>query len=69
MELDGPLFFGSADGLLDEMERLAQDTRYVILDFRRVNDVEMSGAGMVHAYRQDVPEAGDKVKPSRDFAG
>lgn len=47
VELDGPLFFGSADGLLDEMERLAQDARYVILDFRRVNDVEMSGAGMV----------------------
>ncbi|HSG88107.1 MAG TPA: SulP family inorganic anion transporter [Pseudomonadales bacterium] len=45
VELDGVLFFGTAHGLeaaIDEL--LAQDVGWLILDFRRVADIDTSGA-------------------------
>jgi anti-anti-sigma factor len=45
LELDGPMFFGSAESLADRIESgLARGARYVVLDMRRVNDLDSTGA-------------------------
>jgi anti-anti-sigma regulatory factor len=43
-ELDGALFFGSGDRLLDDADALANDCRCLVLDLRRVNAIDESGA-------------------------
>ncbi len=47
LELQGELFFGTADRLQLEVEGLPDGTQYVILDFRRVNQIDASGARML----------------------
>lgn len=44
VELQGYLFFGSADRLKSEVEALAEGRETIILDFRRVVEIEASGA-------------------------
>ena len=44
LELEGPLFFGTADKLSREIERHAARAEYLILDFRRINDIDATGA-------------------------
>jgi anti-anti-sigma regulatory factor len=45
LELQGPLFFGSAERLGREIEGMAgKDTRAVILDIRRVTEIDATGA-------------------------
>lgn len=44
VELQGYLFFGSADRLKSEVEALAEGRESIILDFRRVVEIEASGA-------------------------
>lgn len=44
LELQGYLFFGSADRLKSEVESLAEGRETFILDFRRVVEIEASGA-------------------------
>jgi anti-anti-sigma regulatory factor len=47
-ELEGFLFFGTTDKLADEIEQvLSQEGDYVILDFRRVSDIDSTGAKML----------------------
>lgn len=48
IELDGAIFFGTADRLALEVTRAAQNARYVVLDLRRVNMIDASGALMLH---------------------
>jgi len=48
LELEGALFFGSADRLNDEAGRLPAGTRFLILDLRRVLTIDESGAMMLH---------------------
>jgi len=48
LELEGALFFGSADRLNDEAGRLPTGTRFLILDLRRVLSIDESGAMMLH---------------------
>jgi anti-anti-sigma regulatory factor len=45
MELQGALFFGSAEKLAGEIaaQSAAQDTRYVILDLRRITEIDSTG--------------------------
>lgn len=43
-ELEGAIFFGTADSLQMDVENLPGDVRYIILDFRRVTEVDASGA-------------------------
>ncbi|MGA8259409.1 MAG: SulP family inorganic anion transporter [Arenicellales bacterium] len=43
-ELQGPIFFGSSDELARRVEDQSGDARYVLLDFKRVNDVDSTGA-------------------------
>ena len=44
LELEGALFFGSAERLAAEVETLAPDCRCLVLDLRRVNTIDESGA-------------------------
>ena len=44
LELDGALFFGTADKLAREIERIAGRADYLILDFGRITDVDVTGA-------------------------
>jgi SulP family sulfate permease len=44
LELEGALFFGNAERLAEEVERLAPTTRFLVLDLRRVTTIDASGA-------------------------
>jgi anti-anti-sigma factor len=45
LELEGPVFFGSAESLGERIEAaVAAGARYLVLDFRRVNDLDSTGA-------------------------
>ena len=44
LELDGALFFGTADKLAREIERIGGPADYLILDFRKVTDIDVTGA-------------------------
>ena len=44
LELEGALFFGSADRLASEADALATDCSFLILDFKRVSTIDESGA-------------------------
>lgn len=44
LELHGELFFGTADPLQSQIDALAPDVRYALVDLRSVNEVDASGA-------------------------
>lgn len=44
LDLEGPLFFGTADRLARETQSAARDARVVILDLRRVESIDATGA-------------------------
>ena len=46
-ELRGPLFFGSAESLGARIEGIYGDFNYFILDMKRVNDIDSSGANII----------------------
>ncbi|MFN9488428.1 MAG: SulP family inorganic anion transporter [Betaproteobacteria bacterium] len=43
-EMEGAIFFGTADQLQVDVEALPGHSRYLILDFRRVTEIDASGA-------------------------
>ena len=47
VELDGPLFFGTADALFSEVERLSEGARVVILDCGRLADMDSTGVRLL----------------------
>ena len=44
IELEGAVFFGTAEKLMQQIDALAGDARYIILDVRRVTTIDASGA-------------------------
>jgi len=47
-ELDGPVFFGTAEKLAREIEAAVRsDARFVVLDLRRVNELDSTGAAVL----------------------
>ncbi len=45
LELEGPIFFGTAENLSDHIESaLRKDVSYVIVDLKRVNEIDSTGA-------------------------
>ena len=55
-ELDGPLFFGTAEDLANRVEAiLREDTFVVILDLRRVNDIDSTGGRIL-------AQVGDRIR-------
>jgi SulP family sulfate permease len=55
MELQGALFFGSAEKVANEIaEQMQQDTRYVILDLRRVTEIDSTGSEILQEINSDL---------------
>jgi SulP family sulfate permease len=72
IELDGPLFFGTADALLTEAEKHAASARMVILDFRRVSEMDATGVRLLAVMTRTLIARGVKlalahVTPDNDF--
>lgn len=44
LELEGALFFGNAERLLNEVERIAPAPAFLVLDLRRVSTIDATGA-------------------------
>jgi SulP family sulfate permease len=58
VELDGALFFGTAEEVDHEIERLAHSTEYIVIDFQRVSEVDASGARVMLQAADTVLRAG-----------
>lgn len=52
LELQGELFFGTADRLQADVQALPDGTRFLILDFRRVNQIDATGARVLEVIGQ-----------------
>jgi SulP family sulfate permease len=57
-ELQGPLFFGSADNLAREIESAIDRCNYCILDMKRVNEIDSTGAKILGQISKKVTAAG-----------
>jgi SulP family sulfate permease len=55
MELEGPLFFGSAEKLASQIEAALQhETRWLILDLRRITEIDSTGARIILDIQADL---------------
>ena len=63
-ELQGPLFFGSAESLAKEVERAWRKADYCILDMRRVNEVDSTGANIILHLINSAPVRGKHLLTS-----
>jgi SulP family sulfate permease len=62
-ELEGPLFFGSAEALAKSVRQAAGDDAFaVILDFRRVNDLDSTGARILAQLGQELARGGCSLR-------
>ena len=54
LELEGSIFFGSAENLANEIDRLSQEgASYIILDMKRLKEIDSTGARILQQiYRQ-----------------
>ena len=57
-ELRGPLFFGSADNLAGEIEGAINNYTYCILDMKRVNEIDSTGAKILGQISKKVTASG-----------
>ncbi len=57
-ELRGPLFFGSADNLAREIESALDDYAYCILDMKRVDEIDSTGAKILGQISKKVSASG-----------
>lgn len=71
-QLDGSLFFGTADGLMKEIEKESEKRDLVILDFRLVKEIDLTGAQILRQLNDQLV-GNDKilllsyVSPSKDY--
>lgn len=62
MELQGPLFFGSAERLSNDIDAaLARETRCLILDLRRVTEIDSTAARIVLDIQTTLGKRGQKL--------
>lgn len=62
MELDGALFFGTGERLLDAIADATQrDTRSLILDLRRVSEIDSTGARAILDIQADLERKGIRL--------
>ena len=64
VELSGPLFFGSGELLMDEIETLANGVSQIILDFRQVGSIDASGAGTIQRIARHLEKHGVRLSLS-----
>ena len=58
VELDGALFFGTAEEADEAIENLIHDADHIIIDFERVSEVDASGARVMLVAADHVKRAG-----------
>jgi sulfate permease, SulP family len=58
LELDGALFFGNADDLAAELRELVATDEVVLLDIRRVSDIDVSGIAALEQVAQRFADKG-----------
>jgi MFS superfamily sulfate permease-like transporter len=59
IELQGALFFGSAEKVASEIAaQMQQDTRYVILDLRRITEIDSTGSQILQEINADLASHG-----------
>ena len=61
VELDGALFFGTAEKAGEEIERQAHGSDFIIIDFERVSEVDASGARVMLHTADTVYRAGRQL--------
>src|SRR5207248_763293 len=61
MDIDGSIFFGTADRLGIEVVRAAAGASYFILDLRRVTMIDASGALMLERLHHRLRETGTRL--------
>jgi SulP family sulfate permease len=61
IELEGALFFGTAEEADEQIEHLAHDAEFIVIDFTRVTDVDASGARVLLHAAQAVRHAGKQL--------
>lgn len=61
MELEGALFFGTADQLALEVESLPRATTYVILDCKRVTEFDATGAHILQQISRRLMKTGRRL--------
>jgi MFS superfamily sulfate permease-like transporter len=69
VELEGAIFFGTAETLAREVGQLAGDARYVVLDIRRVTTIDASGAIALEQLSRRLAAAGVSLLLSGIVAG
>lgn len=58
LELEGAIFFGSADGLEKEIDRLADEgVDYFVLDMKRVKEIDSTGAFILRRIHQRLTQS------------
>jgi len=61
-ELEGPIFFGTAEGLAGRVEAVAKaGARYVILDLKRVNELDSTGARILLQIHERLRKQGGQL--------
>jgi SulP family sulfate permease len=63
-ELRGPLFFGSADNLAREIEGALDDFTYCILDMKRIDEIDSTGAKILGQISKKVTACGKYLQIS-----
>jgi SulP family sulfate permease len=61
LELDGALFFGTADVAAREIERVGSEAAQIVVDFTRVSEVDASGARVLVQAAQELHTAGRRL--------
>jgi SulP family sulfate permease len=64
MELQGALFFGSAERLANQIDATCLDTHYLVLDLKRVTEIDSTGAEILLQIQADRLRAGEHVAVS-----
>lgn len=61
LELQGVLFFGNADDLSNEVSRLLTKADAILLDFKGISDIDVSGAQVLGTIFQKARSQGKKI--------
>ena len=59
LELQGPLFFGSAENLVIEAEKLLNESTYCIFNFKRVSEIDSTGANILIQLKKRIQDNGN----------
>jgi SulP family sulfate permease len=62
IELEGPIFFGSAEGIRKEVLRLvANGTEYIVLDMKNVTDIDLTGIKILQTVITELEAEGKAI--------